>query len=122
MTPLYLHQGLARTLILYLLICTAWGWLNVFRRAGVGRAYLGTLAIAEVVLVAQALLGGALVLAGYQPATWLHAVYGALAGLTLPAVHGYARAQPHRRAPLAYALAALFVFALVLRALTTGTG
>lgn len=116
----FLHGRLAFTLVLYFFLCAAWGLAAYQRGGGVSGAYLGALAIGVAALVAQALVGVALVIMGAQPASWLHIAYGTLAAVSLPVAHGFARRRASRRALLIYALAALWVFGLTVRALTTG--
>ena len=121
-TVLFVHQRLAMSVLLYLAVCTGWGLVSVLRRRGVSGSYLGALVIGEGVLLVQGALGAFMATGGVALHTWLHAVYGGLAALSLPAAYGYTRGRQNRNAALIYALTSLWVFGLCVRAAMTGAG
>ena len=103
------------------------GWLfGVFlwiSRRQAGDWFWRWLTVAQVVAIAQALLGGILFLAGGRPTTWLHYVYGFGPLVIFAIAHLLARDEAFRAKPWApFALASFIAFGLSLRALTTGLG
>jgi hypothetical protein len=84
------------------------------------------LAVLQVIIALQFLVGGGLFLSGRRPASngpdWLHYVYGAFfPALVLVVAHLWARRA--RAGPwLIFGLAALICFGLTFRALQTGLG
>ena len=81
------------------------------------------LAAAQVLAIAQALLGVLLLLLGRRVPTWLHVVYG-LGPIVIFAIgHLLAREEAFRERPWApFAFASFICFGLSLRALMTGLG
>ncbi|HEY3109961.1 MAG TPA: hypothetical protein VGL23_14460 [Chloroflexota bacterium] len=113
-----LHLLLGRSVVFFMLICAVWGILaHVGRLPSDGR-YRSTLVLAELLLLAQALIGLILLGSGRLPSDQIHFLYGGLAVLILPAVHGFATRRGWSTA-LASGLAALFIFGLAIRAFTT---
>jgi uncharacterized protein YybS (DUF2232 family) len=55
-----IHARLANTLLLYVIILAVWGLWRYLRHQGVDSNYWGALAISEVVIVIQGLLGASL--------------------------------------------------------------
>jgi hypothetical protein len=98
----------------------AWGLINYLRGQGISASYWGALVIGEIVALLQALLGVILIFTVRPPADLIHILYGALTGLVLPGVYVYTHARTGRMEMGMYALAALFIFGLGLRAMTTG--
>jgi hypothetical protein len=81
------------------------------------------LTVAQVVAIAQALLGAIVFLVGGRPTTWLHYVYGFGPLVIFAIAHVLARDDVFRAKPWApFALASFISFGLSLRALTTGLG
>src|SRR5919197_3228032 len=112
------HLLLGRSVVFFTLICGVWGILaHLGRLPGDGR-YYSTLVLAELLIVAQALIGLILLISGLQPADQIHFLYGGLAVLVLPAVHGFATRRGWSTA-LSTGLAALYIFGLAIRAFTT---
>jgi hypothetical protein len=110
-------------LVLYFALVGVWGLaLVLFRKAyEVPSAWRGALIIGVGLAVAQA-LAGLLLLVFVQPARdSLHYLYGATAILTLPLIASYIADKQISRV-LAYALGALFISGLAIRAITTGGG
>lgn len=81
------------------------------------------LAAAQVLAIAQALLGVILLLFGRRVPTWLHVVYGVGPIVILAIGHLLAREEAFRGRPwVPFALASFICFGLSLRALMTGLG
>jgi hypothetical protein len=118
-----LHAALLFTILLVLGALALWSGLFALLGRPAGSLLLSGLAIGELLLVAEALLGVVLYASGLRPArSELHLIYGLVAVALLPAAMGYAHDRPARQRHLTYALACLFVCALALRALETGRG
>lgn len=93
-------------------------WIS---RRDAGDLFWRWLVTAQVVAIAQALVGIALLVIGRRPLTWLHVVYG-LGPIAIFAIgHLLAREEAFRRRPwIPFALASFISFGLSLRALMTG--
>jgi hypothetical protein len=112
----------------YLVVGTfAVGWLFGIvlwvRRRQAGDWFWRWLVGAQVLAVAQGLVGSALLLMGRRPTQWLHLVYGFGPIAILAIGHLLAREEAFRARPwIPFALASFICFGLSLRALTTGLG
>ena len=116
-----IHGALANSALLFMLILSVWALLTAFRGGGLSGSFWGALAIGEGLLVAQGLIGAVLWLGGHQPArSTMHLLYGILSVIALPAAFAYLRGREERREALLFALAMLFTFGLIARAITTG--
>ena len=81
------------------------------------------LVTAQVVAIAQALIGAVLLVMGKRPSDWLHLVYGFGPLIILAVAHALARDENFRTRPWApFAVASFICFGLSLRALMTGLG
>ena len=81
------------------------------------------LVAAQVLAIAQAVVGVVLLALGRRPTTWLHYVYGFGPLVILGIAHALARDENFRARPwMAFALASFICFGLTLRALMTGLG
>ena len=81
------------------------------------------LVAAQVVAIAQALIGVVLLIMGKRPSDWLHLVYGFGPLIILAVAHALARDENFRTRPWApFAVASFICFGLSLRALMTGLG
>jgi hypothetical protein len=112
----------------YLVVGTfAIGWLLgivlwVTRRRA-GDWFWRWLVAAQVLAVAQALVGIVLLLMGRPATDWLHLVYGFGPIAILAVGHLLAREEPFLSRPwIPFALASFICFGLSLRALMTGLG
>jgi len=115
----FLHDRLAGAALLFFAAAAVWGLVSHLRRRGMGPEYWGILAIGELLILAQGLLGAALWLGGDRPARGIHILYGVVAVITLPAYYAYTKGQDNRRAALNYGLICLFLVAIAFRAATT---
>jgi hypothetical protein len=118
---LFLHGGLANALSLFTIIAALWGLLSAMRHRGVDSNYWGILAVAEILALAQVLLGGLLYAGGARPELTVHILYGALLVFSLPLYYSLSKARNDRRAALIYSLICLFMFAMSLRAISTSS-
>ena len=101
-----------------MLITGVWGLVRWRRGLAIDQSYLGTLLIGELLLIAQMLIGLYLWLVlKAQPGRAIHLLYGFLTVFTLPAVYVYTQGRlKTNREQLFYALATLFLTALLFRA------
>lgn len=115
-----LHLTLARAIIMLAAICAAWALVNYLRGAREITSNLYSALVAtEVAVIAQALLGVTMSIAGLAPRDWKHFLYGFLAVLVLPAIYSWT--QGNRRASLYMGGIALFLVGLGIRAMQTGS-
>jgi hypothetical protein len=115
------HDRLANTILLFNLIAGLWGVVSYFRGRGVTNNYWGILAIAELLFIAQAILGVTMWLGGARPAgSTVHLLYGAVSAISLPAYFLFTRGRDDRPATLAYGVLCLFLAGISVRAMVTG--
>ncbi|HZQ05269.1 MAG TPA: hypothetical protein VFD70_01730 [Anaerolineae bacterium] len=117
-TDIHCRVGLAVTFFAFAL--GIWGVFAFLRGSGVTGSYFGALAIGELLVIAQALIGLLLVLTGHAPADGLHYLYGIVVPLTWVAVYIYTRGAQTRREMLIYGIVSLFVMGLAIRGIMTG--
>lgn len=116
----FIHQRLGITALYFFLIITVWGYYRFFRNQGLDSAYWGVLAVGELLLVAEALLGVATYASGFRPARdWLHILYGAIIPVLVPSAYLYTRGRGDRAEILVYSTAAIITCGLILRAIYT---
>ncbi|HLE23503.1 MAG TPA: hypothetical protein VI701_04270 [Anaerolineales bacterium] len=115
-----IHARLANSYILFMLIAAAWSFVAAARRRGVSGAAFGIFAIAELLALAQGVLGMALYAAGERPARGVHLLYGVTALLALPAYYAISRGRDDRTASLVYGGLCLFLAIAGYRAVLTG--
>jgi hypothetical protein len=108
-----LHSRLQLTVGLLLAALLLWG-LFCLLRAQVSRGFLAGLWVAQLLLLAQALLGGLLLVAGAR-APALHLVYGAVILAVIPGARSYVGARAGRREALILSGVCLFLLALLIR-------
>ena len=115
-----LHDRLANTAFLFVLIVALWALFNFVRGQGISPSYWGTLIIGEGLLLIQGLIGLAMFLQGARPPRLIHILYGIVVLLVWPGVYTYTQGRATRREALLYGVATLFMFGLLLRAIGTG--
>jgi hypothetical protein len=122
MSLIEIHARLANTALFYSLAMAIWGLFRFFRRQGVDSSFWGGLAIAEIVYLAQGLLGAYMFLSGVGVLTrpFMHILYGVVAVLTAPALFMWTRGDETRRVMLIYGVGFLFVSIILLRSMATG--
>lgn len=118
---LVMHTRLLTTILLFFGALAIWGFVNYLRKQSISGSYLGALAIGELLMLAQAIIGVALWIAGreaYRQA--IHVLYGIVAVIMLPGTFAYVRGRDSRWEQLIYAVVCLFLCGIALRALETG--
>ncbi len=116
----FIHERLAITALLYFLVISLWGYYRFFRKLGIDSTYWGMLAIAEILVLAEALLGAYLWLTGHQPVRgWLHVLYGSLIPAMIPLAYVYTKGKTDRRDILIYGTVTIITVGLVIRAMAT---
>jgi hypothetical protein len=116
-----LHARLLITILLFFGALSIWGFVNYLRGRGLTGGYRGALAIGELLMLAEFLLGVILFVGGgrpYRPA--IHILYGVVAIITLPGTFAYTRGRDGRVEQLIYTLACLFLCGIALRGVETG--
>ncbi|MBA3945657.1 MAG: hypothetical protein H0X37_13960 [Herpetosiphonaceae bacterium] len=117
------HDRLSVTTLLFMLALGAWGLLNYFRGEGITGSYWGALVIAEALVLLEGLLGATLFASGHRPArTTIHILYGFVMVLSIPGAFSYTKGRTGRGEMLIYALVALFLAGVTIRARLTGAG
>lgn len=115
-----IHRALSNTVWMFFLAIALWGLIRAIRGMPVDGSYFGAIAVIQIVLVLQAILGGILYFSGARPDRQLiHYLYGAFGIVFLPGLFAYLQGDDSNRAQWIYALAALFMFGVILR--ITGT-
>jgi len=114
-----IHRSLSTALLLFTGISGAWGLVGYGRGRGMSPSYWGILACLELLALAQGLVGGAMLLAGEQPARLVHVLYGVVSVITLPGAYAFTRGRDDRQMSLNYALLCLFLLGVSLRAAST---
>lgn len=116
-----LHNSLATTMILFMVVCGLWGLVSAFG-GGVSGSYAGALVLGEGLILAQGVLGILAYLTGLRPAQGLHFLYGVTAALTLPGIYSDVRNRPNQVQALWFGGGALFIVGLAIRGILTGRG
>lgn len=116
-----IHARIATSAVIFAAICALWGIFSYLRRQPVSSSYWGTLIIAELLMLAQGLIGVLLWLEGLRPERGIvHILYGVTAVISLPAAYVYSGGRDSRRENLLYGVVCLWLFGITLRGLTTG--
>ena len=116
-----LHARLLVTILLFFGALSIWGLFGYLRGQGISGSYKGALAIGELLMLAEAIIGVLLLVGGAQPyRLTIHILYGIVAVITLPGTFAYTRGRDDRWEQLIYVAACLFLCGIALRALTTG--
>lgn len=117
-----LHDRLALSAVLFAGICAIWGFINYLRNQPITGGYWGGLVICEGLMILQAILGVVLAVEGLSPLRGVvHYLYGVTAVISLPAVYVFTGGRDTRRESLLYAVVCVWLWAIALRAITTGT-
>ncbi|GMR10054.1 MAG: hypothetical protein BMS9Abin28_0875 [Anaerolineae bacterium] len=120
MTLTIVHARLATTMLLFLSIAGIWGLANFFLRRGITGSYWGILAVGEILILAQ-LVVGVILWIDKSPPPWIHVLYGIVAVISIPGYYAYTKGQDDRRASLTYGLICLFLVGISMRAIGTAT-
>lgn len=123
MSLTFIHDRLASAAVLFTAVCAAWGIIGYLRNQPISSNYWGTLAIAEVLMVLQAIIGVVLWIQGARPdRDIVHLLYGATAVISLPAAYVYTNGKDDRPYNLLYGVVSLWLVGIALRGITTGGG
>jgi hypothetical protein len=115
-----LHRVLANTLWMFYLLVAAWGIYRAIRGQAVDGSYFGAVAVVQIVMVIEVLLGATIFLTGARAARmFVHFMYATFAIVFLPGLFAYLKGDDSNRAQWIYALGALFMFGVTLRLIST---
>jgi hypothetical protein len=123
-TPI--HRYIAYAVVAGWALLTLWALFAFVRNKAPGAAYRNHLAVLQVMVGLQVVVGALLFVGGNRPPTlgprWLHYAYGGLFPLAvLVFAHRYAR-RNESVSWMVFGVAALVIFGLSFRALQTGLG
>ncbi len=125
-TLITLHQGLANSAWIFFLIIGLWGLFRAFRGLGTDGSYLGAIAIGELLIIIQSIIGAILWMglgSGLLVRPGIHVLYGAFAIVFLPFIYLVVlRGEDSNRSQWIWAFCTLFMFGIALRAIVTATG
>jgi len=113
------HARLATSVVVFAALAGLWALTAYLRRRGVAGSLWGILAVGELLLLAQGVVGLILLLEGEKPARAVHILYGVVAAIGLPAYFAYSKGRDDRSAALHYALLCFFLVGIGLRAIGT---
>ena len=115
-----IHQYLGLVIAGIFLLLALWGLVQWIRNADPGALYYRLLAVAQVALGLQLIVGVLMYLVVREgPVDPLHFIYGGFPILVLIAAHKYSK-KLQGLEWVAFALAGLFIFGLQLRGYMTG--
>ena len=114
-----IHGRLGFTALYFMVLLALWGLWRYFRKQGVDSNYWGALAIGEILILVQGLIGVYLWIIGVRPDRSIHVLYGIVAALVIPGVYAYTKGDEKRRVMLIYGSALLVSALLIVRAITT---
>lgn len=116
-----LHGTLFLAVAIYLLICALWGVVLAATHRPISPSYRGSLRLAELLILAQVVVGIIVFFMQQQHVFSLHYLYGLVIILALPAAEMLGvQWWKGRRETWVVALACLFAFGLAIRAAMTG--
>jgi hypothetical protein len=116
-----LHARLLVTILLFFGALSIWGFISYLRGRSISGSYKGALAIGELLMLAEFVIGVLLLFGGAQPARLsIHILYGIVAVIALPGAFAYTRGRDDRWELLIYVTVCLFLCGIALRALGTG--
>jgi len=120
-TLVFIHNRLSVTVLLFMIALGVWGLWNFLRGEGMTGSYWGGLAIGEGLMIVQGVLGGVLYLLGGAPSRGiLHVLYGVVTLIAIPGAFAFTRGRSTRYETLIYAVVALFLAGVSVRARLTG--
>jgi hypothetical protein len=114
------HKTLGLSLVAIFLVLFAWGTVFWIRNRDPGRLFWGLLAVGQVALGVQILVGATLFLLGNRR-PWLHYSYGLFSLLVIIVAHRFAKRYEGIEWAV-FAIAAFIVTGLLTRAYMTGVG
>jgi CDP-diglyceride synthetase len=121
MTLTNVHDRLSVTIVLYAFILAIWGMWRYYRKQGLDGSFWGALAINEILILVQAVLGVFLWNSALRPERgYMHILYGVVSALAIPATYAFTRGRDTRREMLVYGLVLIALVGLAGRAIVTG--
>lgn len=121
MTLVDVHARLANSMLIFLSVAGVWGLAVFFLRRSITGGYWGILAVGEILILAQMIVGIILWIDGGRPARTIHVLYGIVAAISIPGYYAYTKGQDDRRASLTYGLICLFLVGISIRAIGTAS-
>ncbi len=119
----FIHDRLSITVLLFMLAVGLWALWSYLRGEGVTGSLWGALVVGEILIVVEGLLGATLYFGGYRPVrSAIHILYGIVLMMSLPAAFSFTRGRGTRAETLIYAIIALFLAGVSIRARLTGGG
>ena len=119
MTLPLIHDRLADAATMFVAVLALWALVLRLRSQPLDGNWMGAAVIAELLLIAQVVVGTILYAQGLGaalPRPFLHILYAIVAILTLPAAHAYFSALEHENVrTLAMAFACFFLWGILLR-------
>jgi hypothetical protein len=116
-----IHNNLATSVLLFMLIAGVYGLVSYFRGQSMSGNYWGILAVGELLILGEAVLGAVLWFSGARPGRLgIHVLYGVVAVISLPAYYAITKGRDDRQVVLVYSLLNFFLAAISLRAAATG--
>ena len=116
-TVVIIHSRLANTIWLYLLILGLWSLWRAIRGQGLSGSFLGAVAISQVLIWIQAILGGTLFLTGHSSELvnpTMHYLYAGFSLVFLPFAFLYwLRGDDSNRGQWVMSFAVLFQFGTI---------
>lgn len=120
MTLSEFHALLGNNAMLYFLGISLWGYYRFFRGQKIDSSYWGALAIGEILLLVQGLIGAYIWFAVARPWRPIHILYGFVALIMIPGAFAYTKGRDGRPEILIYGTATLIGVGLLLRGIFTG--
>lgn len=121
MTLSAIHGTLANSVLLFMVVAGIWGIVTRYRHQAITGNFWGILAVGELLILGQGLLGAYLWIIGERPGRMgVHVLYGIVAVIALPAYYAITKGRDDKYAALAYGFLCLFLAAISLRAMATG--
>ena len=122
-----LHRYAAYVIVAAFALLALWTLLAFVRNKAPGDAFWNLLALVQIVIGLQAIVGAVLFATGVRPSSngpqWLHYTYGALfPALVLVVAHRAARGRWESIPWAVFGVAAFVCFGLTFRALQSGLG
>ena len=121
MTLTLVHARLATAMLIFLSVAGVWGLATYFLRRSITGSYWGILAVGEILILAQMIIGVILWIEGARPARTIHVLYGIVAVISIPGYYAYTGGRDDHRASLTYGLICLFLVGISIRAIGTAT-
>jgi heme A synthase len=123
MTLVTIHDRLANTAILFVIVMALWSFWKFFRKKKPDSSYSGALVVAEILILAQSALGLVVAISGHFTSLdrpFMHILYGAVSALVIPGLFIYTRADDRHQVMLVFGISLVFLAFIVWRLMVTG--